>query len=164
MKAIVVMYDSLNRHLLSSYGCDWTLTPNVSRLAERAVTFDTHYVGSMPCMPARREMHTGRYNFLHRGWGPWEPFDDSCFWQMSRNGVYTHLVSDHYHYWEDGGATYHHRYNSWVNVRGHEGDRWKAEVRDPEIPDHLGRVERHDLVNRKYMQREELTPQSRSCA
>ena len=58
MKAIVVMYDSLNRHLLSSYGCDWTLTPNVSRLAERAVTFDTHYVGSMPCMPARREMHS----------------------------------------------------------------------------------------------------------
>ncbi|MBF68982.1 MAG: sulfatase [Gammaproteobacteria bacterium] len=164
MKAIVVMYDSLNRHMLSSYGCDWTLTPNVSRLAERAVTFDTHYVGSMPCMPARREMHTGRHNFLHRGWGPWEPFDDSCFWQMSRNGIYTHLVSDHYHYWEDGGMTYHHRYNSWVNVRGHEGDRWKGEVKDPAIPEHLGRVDRHDLINRKYMQREELTPQARTFA
>ena len=24
MKAIMVMYDSLNRHLLEPYGCDWT--------------------------------------------------------------------------------------------------------------------------------------------
>ena len=28
-------------------------------------------------MPARRELHTGRLNFLHRSWGPLEPFDDS---------------------------------------------------------------------------------------
>ena len=164
MKAIVVMYDSLNRHMLSSYGCDWTLTPNMSQLAERSITFDRHFVGSMPCMPARREMHTGRYNFLHRGWGPWEPFDDSCFQLMGQQGIYTHLVSDHYHYWEDGGATYHHRYNSWVNVRGHEGDAWKGEVADPELPEHLGRIARQDWINRKYMQREELTPQARTFA
>ena len=24
MKAIMVMFDSLNRHLLEPYGCDWT--------------------------------------------------------------------------------------------------------------------------------------------
>ena len=40
MKAVVVMFDSLNRHLLSPYGCDWTHTPNFKRLAERTVTFD----------------------------------------------------------------------------------------------------------------------------
>ena len=50
--------------------------PNFTRLAERCVTFDNCYVGSMPCIPARRELHTGRYNFLHRSWGPLEPFDD----------------------------------------------------------------------------------------
>ena len=84
MKAIMVMYDSLNRHMLPNHGCDWTLAPNFARLAERAVTFDNHYVGSMPCMPARREMHTGRYNFLHRSWGPHEPFDDSTFVEMKK--------------------------------------------------------------------------------
>ena len=52
MKAVMVMYDSLNRHMLPNYGCDWTLAPNFIRLGERAVTFDNHYVGSMPCMPA----------------------------------------------------------------------------------------------------------------
>lgn len=28
MKAIMVMFDSLNRALLRSYGCDWTRTPS----------------------------------------------------------------------------------------------------------------------------------------
>ena len=164
MKAIMVMYDSLNRHMLPNYGCDWTLAPNFRRLGERAVTFDNHYVGSMPCIPARRELHTGRHNFLHRAWGPWEPFDDSTFTLMRENGIYSHLASDHYHYWEDGGATYHHRYSSWVNVRGQEGDTWKGEVKDPDYIEHLGRVGRQDQVNRKYMQEEELTPQARTFA
>ena len=43
MKAVVVMFDSLNRHLLSPYGCEWTHTPNFKRLAERTVTFDRSY-------------------------------------------------------------------------------------------------------------------------
>ncbi len=42
----------------------------------------------MPCIPARREQHTGRYNFLHRGWGPLESFDDSLPELLKKNGVY----------------------------------------------------------------------------
>ena len=34
-----------------------------------------------------------------------EPFDDSMPEILKKGGVYTHLVSDHQHYWEDGGAT-----------------------------------------------------------
>lgn len=128
MKAIMVMYDSLNRHLLRPYGCSWTHTPNFERLARRSVTFDNCWVGSMPCMPARRELHTGRYNFLHRSWGPLEPFDDSMPQLLRDAGVHTHLVSDHYHYWEDGGATYHQRYSTWDCVRGQEGDNWQPLV------------------------------------
>ena len=51
MKAILVMFDSLNRHLLQSYGCDWTRTPNFLRLARQTTQFENAYVGSMPCMP-----------------------------------------------------------------------------------------------------------------
>ena len=141
MKSIMIMYDSLNKHMLSAYGCDWTKTPNFQRLSKKSITFENMYVGSMPCMPARRELHTGRYNFLHRSWGPFEPFDDSTPEILQNSGIYTHLVSDHYHYWEDGGATYHHRYSSWENVRGQEGDKWKGEITDPILPEHLGRVE-----------------------
>ena len=52
MKAVMVMYDSLNRHMLPNYGCDWTLAPNFIRLGERAVTFDNH--SSAPCRACRR--------------------------------------------------------------------------------------------------------------
>ncbi len=128
MKAIMVMFDTLNRHYLPCYGCDWTHAPNFRRLAEKTCVFDNCYVGSMPCMPARRELHTGRYNFLHRSWSPLEPFDDSAVEMLSANGVYTHLVTDHQHYWEDGGATYHFRYSSFDFIRGQEGDPFYGDV------------------------------------
>ncbi|MCG3179231.1 MAG: hypothetical protein BIFFINMI_01564 [Phycisphaerae bacterium] len=160
MRAIMVMFDSLNRHMLPAYGCEWTKLPNFRRLAERTATFERSYVGSMPCMPARRELHTGRYNFLHRSWGPLEPFDDSMPELLHQAGVYTHLATDHYHYWEDGGATYHSRYGSFEIGRGQENDFWKGEVREPEKPDLIGQFRRAHMVNRKYMRAEGDWPQS----
>ena len=151
MRAILLLFDSLNRHCLEPYGCGWTQTPNFSRLAQHSVMFDCCYAGSLPCMPARRELHTGRYNFLHRSWGPIEPFDDSMPELLKKSGVYTHLISDHQHYWEDGGATYHTRYNSWECVRGQEGDPWKAHVGAVELPPHLGQANKQDEVNRAYI-------------
>lgn len=165
MKAIMVMFDSLNRRFLPNYDCDWVHAPNFERLAARTVTFDNSYGGSMPCMPARREMHTGRYNFLHRSWSPLEPFDDSIPQMLSQNGVYTHLATDHQHYFEDGGATYHHRFNSFEFFRGQQGDKWKGHVADPDIPEshRLTRYPawRQDWVNRTYMTTEAEHPQTK---
>jgi arylsulfatase A-like enzyme len=165
------MYDSLNRALLEPYGCAWTKTPNFKRLAERSVQFANCYVGSLPCMPARRELHTGRTNFLHRSWGPIEPFDDSMPEILKNNGVYTHLVSDHQHYWEDGGATYHTRYSSWESFRGQEGDLWKAvlpvESRGEsafDTPSVFKGMRYQDEVNRSYLDSEEKMPQTQTFA
>ncbi|NJN81891.1 MAG: sulfatase-like hydrolase/transferase, partial [Caldilineaceae bacterium] len=169
MRAIMVMFDSLNRRMLPPYGCDWIHAPNFARLAERTVTFDNCYVGSMPCMPARRELHTGRYNFLHRSWGPIEPFDNSMPEILRENGVYTHLSTDHYHYFEDGGATYHNRYTTWDFHRGQEGDPWIGQVAAPEIPETVASRGDHarwrqDWVNRPFMGREEEQPQPKTFA
>lgn len=164
MKAIMVMFDSLNRRMLPPYGCDWVHAPNFERLAKRSVAFDRFYIGSMPCMPARRELHTGRYNFLHRSWGPLEPFDDSMPQLLKEGGVYTHLTSDHGHYWEDGGSTYHPRYNSWEIARGQEGDPWKGVVKDPKVPPHVGQLWRQDVVNRSYLASVESQPQAMTFA
>ena len=128
MKVINIMYDSLNRHLLSPYGCDFTITENFRRLQERTAAFDCFYAGSLPCMPARREMHTGRYNFLHRSWGPMEPYDNSVYELLGKNGIYTHFISDHAHYWQEGGLTYHTKFSTYEFVRGQEGDLWKGDV------------------------------------
>lgn len=167
MRAIMVMFDTLNRHMLPNYGCDWIHAPNFKKLGEKTVVFDQSYAGSLPCMPARRELHTGRYNFLHRSWGPIEPFDNSMPEILKKNGVYTHLVTDHQHYWEDGGATYHTRYNSFELVRGQEGDPWKGHVKDPDYPETetakslaSSNMYRQDLVNRTYFEEEQNHPQT----
>lgn len=130
MRVIFALFDSLNRSALGAYGGDIG-TPNFDRFAKRSITFDNHYTGSLPCMPARRDMHTGRLSFLHRSWGPLEPFDNSFAHILGEHGTYTHLVSDHYHYFEDGGAGYHTRYQSYDFIRGQEYDPWKAMVESP---------------------------------
>ncbi len=159
MKAILVFFDSLSRKYLPPYGNDWVHAPNFSRLAQRTTTFDRCYVGSMPCIPARRELHTGRPNFLHRSWGPLEPFDDSMPQLLTKSGVYTHLATDHQHYWEDGGATYHNRYSSYDFIRGQEGDRWKPEVNKRQRPTSTHGVWTHqDQVNRANMPTAEDMP------
>ena len=173
MKAIMVMFDSLNRRMLPPYGNDWVHAPNFQRLAERTAVFDKCFVGSMPCMPARRELHTGRYNFLHRSWTPLEPFDDSMPEILKRNGVHTHLVTDHQHYWEDGGATYHNRYSTYEFVRGQEGDAWKGHVNPPvEIPVNTRETNvdvnsvdnwwQQEHINRSYMPTQEDQPQAQT--
>jgi arylsulfatase A-like enzyme len=180
MKAIMVMFDSLNRRMLPAYGCDWIHAPAFERLAENSVTFTNSFIGSMACIPARRELHTGRYNFLHRSWGPLEPYDDSVPELLRDSGIYSHLVTDHYHYWEDGGATYHPRYTSCEFSRGQEGDRWKAEVRPLPPPESLNRrgrgaitnlddpkylgADRFDWVNRRHMPSDSHTPQATTFA
>lgn len=156
MKTVFVLLDSLNRNAMSCYGETSVHTPNFSRFADRCVTFDNHYVGSLPCIPARRDLHTGRLNFLHRSWGPLEPFDDSFPEILKQSGTYSHIVTDHHHYFADGGATYHPRYSSWELVRGQAIDRWKPEV-NPDLaalrasyhPMQHNRV--NYMINRQYM-------------
>jgi len=166
MRTLFVLFDSLNRRALSCYGGD-TITPNFTRLAQRSIVFDNHYVGSLPCMPARRDMHTGRLNFLHRSWGPLEPFDVSYPEILNENGTYTHLVTDHYHYFEDGGSTYHNRYTTWEFLRGQEWDPFRAVVEPPlekfkaayhpsQYEDHRGFSGRlQNMINREYVRAEE---------
>ena len=53
---VVVLLDSLNRHMVGAYGpvlpdSPEFDTPNLDRFAARAVRFDRHHTGSLPCMP-----------------------------------------------------------------------------------------------------------------
>lgn len=171
MKVVMLMFDSLNRHMLPPYGCDWIHAPNFARLAQRTVTFDRSYVCSMPCMPARRDLHTARPNFMHRSWGPVEPWDDSIPQMLKEAGVSSHLITDHYHYLEDGGATYHNRYSTWECFRGQEGDPCYAMLDELPPIDAVGRnamaddaFTRQDRINRGRMPDESDQPQSKTIA
>lgn len=131
MRTVFVLFDSLNREALGCYGGTEIATPNFDRFATKSMSFDNHFVGSLPCMPARRDMHAGRLNFMHRSWGPLEPFDNSFARILRDEGTYTHMVSDHLHYFEDGGGGFHTRFNSWDFIRGQEYDPWVAMVEPP---------------------------------
>lgn len=152
MKAVMIMYDSLNKRFLEPYGNDWVHTPNFDRLSKRCGVFENFYAGSLPCMPARRELHTGRLNFLHRGWCPIEPFDESMPEMLNDQGIYSHLITDHCHYWEDGGVNYQNRFTTSEYIRGQEGDAWAVSI-DDFTGDRRGR--RQDQANRAWMKEEE---------
>jgi arylsulfatase A-like enzyme len=131
VKVVFVLFDSLNRGALGAYGGQAIRTPNFDRFARRAAVFENHFVGSLPCMPARRDMHSGRLNYMHRSWGPLEPFDNSFPRLLSAAGIYSHIVSDHFHYFEDGGAGYTNAFDTWEFIRGQENDPWIALVEPP---------------------------------
>jgi arylsulfatase A-like enzyme len=143
LNVILVLIDSLNRHHLSAYETSPVSTPNLDRLFEKAWRFDNHFVGSLPCMPARREIFAGRKDFLWRPWGPLEPFDDRLPRLLEQRGYSTAIVTDHYHYWEEEANGYMQSFQGARLVRGHEKDFWKQPVASDEpVPRWVQNIER----------------------
>ncbi len=127
---VLVLLDSLNRHMLGCYGGREFATPNIDRLASRSVRFDRHYVGSLPCMPARHDILCGALDFLWRPWGSVEIWEDAITAHLRAAGVVSQLITDHPHLFETGGENYHVDFTAWDYQRGHEGDAWKTRA-DP---------------------------------
>ena len=123
---VVVLLDSLNRHMLGSYGGTEFETPNLDRFAMRSTRFTNHVTGSLPCMPARHDILCGALDFLWKPWGSIELWEEAITASLQRAGVTTMLVSDHPHLFEIGGENYHTDFDGWEYVRGHEGDPWRT--------------------------------------
>lgn len=141
MKAILILMDSLNRNYLNVYNENtWVKSPNICEFAKESIVFDKHFIASAPCMPARRDLMTGRPNFLERCWGPVEAFDITMQQCLRQKGVFTHIVTDHCHYMDRGGENYLQEYNTWDYIRGQEYDGWVSRVTPPAMVPHYGTV------------------------
>ena len=125
-RVVVVLLDSLNRHLLGAWGSEEFDTPNLDRFAVGSVVFDRHHVGSLPCIPARHDLLVGALDFLWRPWGSIEAWEESITASLRRAGVTTMLVSDHPHLFETGGENYHTDFSAWDYQRGSENDPWRT--------------------------------------
>ena len=123
---VVVLMDSLNRHLLGAYGSTEFETPNLDAFVARSVRFDKHYAGSLPCMPARHDMLCGALDFLWRPWGSIELWESAITEPLRHHGETTMLVSDHPHLFETGGENYHTDLHGWDYLRGGESDPWRT--------------------------------------
>lgn len=129
-RAVVLLLDSLNRHMLGCYGGREFTTPNIDRLAARSQQFTNHYTGSLPCMPARHDILCGALDFLWKPWGSVELWERPLTYELKRKGVVTQLITDHPHLFETGGENYHTDFFAWDYLRGHESDPWRTRA-DP---------------------------------
>ncbi len=171
MNVISILCDTLRRDHVGAYNLgkplnqcwsreapDWVVpTPNMDRLAARATVFDNCWCGSTPCMPARRDVYTGKLEFLSRGWGPLAEDDkdlprqvsgepNQSITRMQQRGLpVSYLITDHFHLWEQGSGNYHMGYTGFEFVRGKESDAMYTDPVDFDCPeqDRLGKCERH---------------------
>lgn len=165
MRTILVLMDSLNRHKLKIYNNNSEVhTPNIDKFSKECMIFDNHFIGSAPCMPARRDIFTGRMNFLERNWGGIEPFDVTLPNVLRNNSIFTHIVTDHTHYFELGGENYVQMFNTWDYQRGQEFDTWISKVTQPNIADknRYGKAHPQYELNRSKFKREEDFPTPRT--
>ena len=173
MKAIMVMFDSLNRRYLPPYGDCRSLTPNFERLARHTVAF-RQMLCRQPALYARpqRAAHRPLQFSLPKLGPPIEPYDGSMPEILKNNGIRSHLVSDHSHYWEDGGANYHTRYATWENIRGTGrrslSGRYESKAGYRTEPDTLFRdnneLFHQDLINRSYIRSRDDFPQTKTVS
>ena len=156
---IVILLDSLNRHMLGAYGGREFETPNLDRFAQRAMCFDKHFTGSLPCMPARHDILCGALDFLWKPWGSIELWEDAITYHLRLKGIKTMLASDHPHLFEAGGENYHTDFSAWEYLRGHEGDPWKTRPDPswsgaPALPAATGPMLRHYDESRTWFREE----------
>ena len=161
MRTVLVLMDTLKRDMLSCYNeKTFVKTPNIQNFSKEATIFDQHWIGSAPCMPARRDILCGRLNFLERSWGPIEPFDITLPHLLKQNGCFSHITTDHCHYFRLGGEDYVQQFNTWYYHRGQEGDPWISRIDDPtNMPkNYYGRVRAQYQWNRTQWPNEEDYP------
>ena len=163
MKTILILMDSLNKRFLDMYG-GWAKTPNLDRLAEKSCVFKNHFVGSAPCMPARHDIMTGRVDFLERNWGPMMPFDCSLPHMLKKHGIFSEIITDHYHYFRFGGENYVEQFSSWSFLRGQEFDPWVPDLGKPIERRFIGRDMQQYERNRTRFIKEEDYPSPRCFA
>lgn len=152
MNIILILIDSLNRDCLSIHNPQTECrTPNIERLARKGHVFDNHFVGSLPCMPVRREIFSGRKEFMWRPWGSLEVFDPRLPQIVGSAGYNTAIVTDHYHYWEEEANGYIQGFKSSEMIRGHEIDHWKVpeNVPDPQWVQNVAKFGSADRI-RQY--------------
>ena len=151
MDIILIIFDSLRQDHVGAYGNPWIKTPHLDAFAREAAAFTRCYAESMPTLPARRTLHTGRRTFPYHGhramkgdvdgvpgWGPIPEDQDTISETLGRQGYRSALVSDCYHLFKPT-KNFHRGFDSFHWIRGQEADKYRSgpPISDREIENHL---------------------------
>jgi len=182
---VVIVSDTLRTADLGCYGNPIIRTPNIDAFAQQAVRFTRAYPESLPTIPVRRALHTGRRAFPFRNYHPvkwdivylpgWQPMDnneDTLAENLAAAGYQTGFVTDTLPYFAPG-FNFQRGFWQWEYIRGQQQDRWRSPyaVSSQRLarygdPDALRR-DIHSLVpmhlaNTAHVQREEDTSTART--
>jgi len=138
MNVILVIFDSLRKDCVGVYGSPpWgkVHTPHFDAFAEEALIMTRAYPESLPTLPTRRAVYTGRrvYPFHNAdfrlkgdfvgapGWGP-IPEDQPTLAEILREAGYrTGLIADVYHMFKPS-KNFWRGFDQWTFLRGQEKD------------------------------------------
>ncbi len=142
MNIILVVFDSLRKDCVNAYGPApwWPLqTPHFDAFAKESLVMTRAYPESLPTLPTRRALYTGRrcYPFHDGdfrlkgdfvgapGWGP-IPEDQPTLAELLRKAGYrTGLVSDVYHMFKPS-KNFWRGFDEWRFMRGQETDTYRS--------------------------------------
>jgi len=155
VNAILIILDTLRQDHVGCYGNDWIKTPNLDKFAKEAVKFTRMYPDSLPTLPARKAIYTGKrvYPFTEDkigltkagrgdfigdalgapGWGNISELNDTLSERFKRKKYTSALFSDVYHQFKPG-YNFHRGFDQWMWIRGQEEDSFLS---GPRIPDEI---------------------------
>lgn len=149
MNVIVILTDSFRADHCSAYDgvggiktCRYAgkrvETPNFDKLAKEGTLFAHAYSGSLPTIPNRTDLWTGRYAFPFRGWQQFEHGDYLLAEILWDKGYASALITDTYHMHK---PIYNcgRGFDTTIFVRGQEYDPW---IVDRSIPVDLSKWHR----------------------
>jgi arylsulfatase A-like enzyme len=151
MNSILIIIDSLRQDHVGAYGNDWILTPHLDAFAKESLIFTQCYPESLPTLPVRRALHTGKraYPFHgHKeykgdfngapGWGPIPEDQDTLAEILGQHDYRSVFITDTYHQFKPS-KNFHRGFDEWIWIRGQEHDKYKSgpPVSDDFIAKHI---------------------------
>jgi len=138
MNIVLVVFDSWRKDCAGVYGSPpWgrVHTPNFERFAEESLVMTRAYPESLPTLPTRRALYTGRrvYPFHNAdfrlkgdfvgapGWGPIPEEQPTLAELLSEAHYRTALITDVYHMFKPS-KNYSRGFHQWTFLRGQEID------------------------------------------
>ncbi len=138
MNVVVVLLDSLRKDHVGAYGNSWIQTPNLDALASESLVFNRSYPESIPTIPARRAIHTGKRTWPFRNWIPqkgetffpagWQriPEEETTIAELLvEEGFQTALITDTQHEFK-ASMNFQRGFDVFDFIRGQERDKWQA--------------------------------------
>ena len=171
MNIVLIIFDSLRKDCLGCYkeNPPWgkVLTPNFDRFAENSLIMDRVFPETLPTLPMRRAIYTGKrvYPFINGdfrlrgdfvgafGWGPIPEDIDTISEILQENGYRTCLISSVYHQFKPS-KNYWRGFDQWTFIRGKEIDPYKSgpevsqEVIDYYLPEEMKTPEMVKLLKK----------------